>query len=185
MKDVIKRVLVLGIVAILSALALSSVYDYAKPRIAENEREAVKASIYNIASGSKKYVLENISNEDIYFCYGKEDNLVGYVFKADGMGYQGQIIIMVGLDEDLSKLTGIQILKHSETPGLGAKIVTEKFRKQFKNLTIYPVIEYTKSRPYKQNQIKAITGATVTSEAIVNILNSRIKKVIKALGALQ
>ncbi len=182
MKDVIKRISVLVLVSIFSGLVLSQVYNYANPNIVENQKDAIEKAIFNLIPLTVNYEFKKIGNQDIYFCYKKNQDLAGYVFKAQGMGYQGQITFMVGLNKDLKKLKGIEILKHSETPGLGAKIVTDGFRKQFENLKIYPTIEYAKSSDsLKENQIQAITGATVTSKSIVNILNTKLKDVVSVL----
>lgn len=165
----------------LSGLILSKVYNYAKPQINQNQEKAIKKAIFNIFPSTKDYKLKHIKEKEVYFCYDKSKKLIGYAFQASGMGYQGKIIIMVGLNKDLDRLTGIEILNHSETPGLGGKLVKEEFKKQFKGLKIHPTIEYTKGLPEKDNQIQAITGATVTSKSVVSILNRKVKEVIEVL----
>jgi len=178
----IKRILVLAIVCVLSGLVLSKVYNYANPKIIQNQKEWIEKAIFNIIPSAKKYESKKVEEEEIYFCYDKNSELIGYVFKTSGMGYQGEIVIMVGLDKNLDRVEGIEILTHSETPGLGAKIVEEKFKKQFKNLKVHPLIEDVKGKlPEKENQIQAITGATVTSKSVVNILNDKIEEIKQIL----
>ncbi|MDD5429770.1 MAG: FMN-binding protein, partial [Candidatus Omnitrophica bacterium] len=95
----------------------------------------------------------------------------------EGQGYQGTIKILTGLDTSLENLLGIEILESVETPGLGQRINDEDFRKQFINLKVSSHIECVKSDTSDENQIKAITGATVSSRAVVNILNEEIEKI--------
>ncbi|MDD3297149.1 MAG: FMN-binding protein, partial [Candidatus Omnitrophica bacterium] len=102
---------------------------------------------------------------------------IGYAFVAEGQGYQGTIKILTGLDTSLENLLGIEILESVETPGLGQRINDEDFRKQFINLKVSSHIECVKSDTSDENQIKAITGATVSSRAVVNILNEEIEKI--------
>jgi len=78
-------------------------------------------------------------------------------------------------------------LSQKETPGLGTKIVEDPsnenpawFTEQFKNVKVEPEIIYVKnSKPSKDNEIQAITGATISSKSVVNILNTNIGKVKK------
>ncbi len=85
---------------------------------------------------------------------------------------------MIGMDPGLRKTSGIQILESVETPGLGAKITSKSFGEQFKNLVIIPLIELIKGKKAeKPNQIQAITGATISSQAVVDILDKTIKEV--------
>ena len=62
-------------------------------------------------------------------------------------------------------------------PGLGAEIAGAKFQEQFKSLATEPPIEYVKGKPTnKPNQIEAITGATISSKAVVNIINKTVEQ---------
>ncbi|GAG30217.1 unnamed protein product, partial [marine sediment metagenome] len=67
-------------------------------------------------------------------------------------------------------------LRIDRTPGLGAKITSEPFRDQFKELLVLPFVELVKGETKESNQIQAITGATISSQAVVDILNKTIKE---------
>ena len=104
---------------------------------------------------------------------------MGIAFKADGGGFQGNIGLMVGLETSYLKLRAIEVLEQLETPGLGDRIREEAFKDQFKGLEVKPRVEYIKYRkPEKPNQIQAITGATISSEAVVKNINNAIAKVV-------
>jgi electron transport complex protein RnfG len=90
--------------------------------------------------------------------------------------------MIIGVDAGLSKMSGMEVLESQETPGLGAEIACEQFRKQFNGLAITHPIEYVKNqKPQQPYQIESITGATISSSAVVNILNKRIEEIRKVL----
>jgi electron transport complex protein RnfG len=95
----------------------------------------------------------------------KGTEIAGYAIKVSPKGYGGPIEIMVGLSTD-GKVTGIKILSHTETPGLGANAPQPKFSDQYKNKPTKDKLEVVKIVPSKENQIQAITGATITSKAV-------------------
>jgi electron transport complex protein RnfG len=91
---------------------------------------------------------------------------------------------MVGVKSDFSEITGIKILEQIETPGLGTKIIEDPtnkedrfwFPNQFRSLKTEPQIEVIKNvKPSKDNEIQAITGATISSRAVATILNQNIQ----------
>jgi len=94
-----------------------------------------------------------------------------------GNGYQGQIKMLVGVTADFTRFTGMSVLEQVETPGLGAKIAEKSFELQFKNLATKPPIEYIKGKALeKANEIEAITGATISSRSVVNIINKTVEQ---------
>jgi Na+-translocating ferredoxin:NAD+ oxidoreductase subunit G len=85
------------------------------------------------------------------------------------------------VDKGFKSLTGMEVLESQETPGLGAEISGD-FRKQFSGLSVSNGIEYVKNRkPEKPGQIEAITGATISSRAVVNMLNDRLRQLREKL----
>ena len=94
-----------------------------------------------------------------------------------GSGLWGEIIAHVGFDADKKTLSGINFIVQSETPGLGARIAEPWFQTQFigKYAPFVFVPEKTKSE--KPTEFDAITGATVTTTAVRNIVNTASKRV--------
>lgn len=99
----------------------------------------------------------------------KENELKGYTFKVITNGYGGEIEITVGINMD-GRVEGVQIGEHSETPGLGAKIIEEAFTNQYNGKEIENPISVTKNEPGDQ-EIQAISGATVSSHAVNDGVN--------------
>jgi H+/Na+-translocating ferredoxin:NAD+ oxidoreductase subunit G len=174
--DAVKMILALTIVGMVSGVALVFVYTYAIPKIEINVKKETKKAIENIFPETAS--TEAIKDETIFAVKDKTNKLLGYAFISEGNGYQGTIKLLAGIDPKLDSLKGIEILESQETPGLGAEIATDGFRDQFKGLSTAQPIEYVKNeKPTKPSQIEAITGATISSRAVVLIINEGIKSV--------
>ncbi len=103
-------------------------------------------------------------------CSKKDGKANGYIYTVEPTGYGGKLTIMMGISTD-NKLTGIKILKMSETPGLGAKSTEPEWQKQFIGKSLKEALVVTKQAPSKANDVKAITAATITSRAVVSGIN--------------
>lgn len=183
MNNIVKMFLNLVVIGALSGVILSGVFGVADPMIKANKEKELKESIFVVLPGAKDFkVLEKtVGLEKLVVYKGIDENgaPVGIAFKADGGGFQGNIGLMVGLETDFLKLKAIEVLEQLETPGLGDKIRAPQFKDQFKGLEVKPKVEYIKYRkPDKPNTIQAITGATISSEAVVKNINKAVEKVV-------
>lgn len=183
MNNIAKMFLNLVVIGVLSGVILAGVYSVADPMIKANKERELKEAIFVVLPGAKDFkVLEKTVGQEKLIVYkGIDENgaPVGIAFKADGGGFQGNIGLMVGLETSYLKLRAIEVLEQLETPGLGDRIREEAFKDQFKGLEVKPRVEYIKYRkPEKPNQIQAITGATISSEAVVKNINNAIAKVV-------
>jgi len=174
MKETLKIIFVLTFVCVVCSFFLSLTFSSAKQKISLNEKKLIEESIIKIAPLTKK--IKNIPDtaETIYALFGENSQLSGYAFTASGQGYQGTIKILGVSNPVLNRLVGIEIIEAVETPGLGAKIAETPFLNQFKGLNIATKILCTKKEITKDNQIEAITGATISSNAVTRILNNRL-----------
>lgn len=171
-------IIVLTVVCLFSGLSLVYVNQYAEPLIKVNAEKATQEAIFKVLSGAEGVEKIEHSERIIFKGLDNEGKLIGYAFVAEGSGYQGVIKIMVGIEPELNQLVGIDILESVETPGLGAKITGDDFKGQFKDILVAPQIDYIKGKkPENPNEIQAITGATVSSRAVVNILNTTIREI--------
>jgi electron transport complex protein RnfG len=107
--------------------------------------------------------------------------LTGYVVFASPKGYSGSVDIMVGFDT-AGTLMGVQILSHAETPGLGANATKPSFLDQFKSKN--GELTVTKAPP-GENEIQAITSATITSTAMVRGVNEARTFFLENIGGGQ
>ena len=186
MKTAARMITVLAVVGLFAGGTLAFIYRWAKPQIEAHERELLRQAIFSVLPETKSYEFSEKDGVGIYRCEDDSGILVGYAFVAEGGGYQDKIKMMVGLRPDFKTLGGIEILYSRETPGLGGKIDSEDilqpagktFREQFRELEVLPPIEYVKGKkPTSPNQIQAITGATISSRSVVQIINETVAKV--------
>lgn len=124
-------------------------------------------------------------------CYrvaGPDGKAVGYVFVRSGAGLWGQITVAVGVDAMRPELLGLSVLDQNETPGLGARIAEPWFRLQVRGKRAPLRLVPEKTRADDPLQMDAITGATITSTAVRDILNRTLAEstnaVLQAEGSL-
>ena len=130
-------------------------------------------------------------NDQLVYVASKGKDIIAYAIPVACEGYQSEIMLMVGVNADFSEILEVKVLSQSETPGWGSKIVNDPsnennpcwFIDQFKGLKIDPEITYVKNvKSTKDTEIQAISGATISSAAIVRILNTGIKNAKTILG---
>jgi electron transport complex protein RnfG len=173
----LKMILVMTLFACISGGVLSFVYMLSNPFIEANMLDELRKAIFVVVPSAEEYE-QRVVDEVVYFeCKDGSGATVGIALPAQGNGYQGVIKLMVGLTPDLSRITGIKVLEQVETPGLGGRISEEGFQSQFQDISAQPGVEYVKNQePDKDNQIKAVTGATISSRSVVAIINKNIQK---------
>ena len=104
---------------------------------------------------------------------------IGFVESKLGYGYNKSsfISIFICVEPDMETLKGIEVLDHSETPGLGGRITEESFKKQFAGKKVKPNLSIVKERKAANpNEVDAITGATNTSKGIEAFINDAMKE---------
>lgn len=172
-----KMLATLTLIGIISAVLLSEVNSWAVPKIIANRKAETERAIFVVQPNATKYkTIENI-NFELYEAFDDNDNSLGYALPYEGNGFQGKIRLIIGLHKDLKNMIALEVLEQVETPGLGTKVTETHFTNQFKNLIIKPEIKLVKGVPAQdQNEIQAITGATISSKAIVRIINEGINR---------
>lgn len=109
------------------------------------------------------------------FTVTQESGTITYIFVRSGSGLWGQITTVAGLGPELDTFTGVTFVKHNETPGLGARIDEAWFQKQFIGKSGPFTLVPEKTRSQAPTEIDAITGATITSKAVRDIMNELLK----------
>jgi len=178
LKENIKLGLILLLITGIAGFLLGGAYEITKAPIAasiEADKQAAMKEILPKADKFEKADVKIEGNEKISEVNAglKGTEITGFAIKVTSKGYAGPIEIMVGISND-GKVSGIKILSHTETPGLGANAPQPKFSDQFKNKTSTDKIEVVKMAPSKENQIQALTGATITSKAVTLGVNDAI-----------
>lgn len=172
----LKLGLILLIITAFVGVILGCAYTITKEPIeAQSQKANTEAMQELIANGDtfkKKDVklTENIVEVNEALNNG---STVGYTIKLNTKGYGGNIELMVGISND-GKVQGIKILSQSETPGLGANSTQPAFYGQFKGKSIEKELQVTKTSSAQDNEIQAITGATITSKAVTRGVNEAV-----------
>lgn len=189
-KGLIKDTLVLAVITLVSGFLLAFTYQITKKPIEQqmNDKKmnAYKEvffdaeSFYNNDYAKKMFDLTTtFTNSGKYGKVGideilaakKSGEFVGYVVTAySDDGYGGKIKISLGYDTKNKKITKIKVLEASETAGLGAKIAEDSFSGQFMGFSAKEAT-LVKSNKSADNEIQAISGATISSTAVTNIVN--------------
>lgn len=174
---------ILLFICIISGGLLSVVNNLTKDAIIENSKinKNDLAYVLEDAENINDYEIELLEESAVKEVYEalKGDEVVGYVFKITTKGFHGGVDFVAAIQDDT--LTGIKVLSHSETPGLGAKINELEFIDKFKNLPIENFIELVKTSKSKDNEVEAVSGATISSTAAVKASNEAIAFYLKEI----
>jgi len=191
MKQRILTVLFTIAITIVFVAPISFVYLLTKERVALNEEVFLKRAV--LAAAGIPVPLANAEVVSLFSALAEEVKAgdavpayyrtkseaggepAGYVFIRSGPGLWGEITAAVGFDTELASLTGVDFLKQSETPGLGARISEKWFTEQFRGKK-GPFTTVGEGEPASESQFDAITGASITSNAVMSILNSTISQ---------
>lgn len=186
----------LGIAGFFSGLVLVGVYLFTLPMIQANRAQATERAIYQVLPGSKSFqalVLKDgalapaeeapsgKSGEvppRIFAGFDEGGKLVGFAIPSDEPGFQDIIGGIFGYDPEKHAIIGFEVLDSKETPGLGDKIIKDPaFRENFRELAIAPqIISVKKGEKQAPNEVEAITGATISSKAVVRLLQKGVEK---------
>ncbi len=164
MRDFLKMISVLFIVCGLAAGSLAVVDLVTKARIALWERKQRDAALKVVFPAADEFLEVSAGKAWEARAQGQK---CGDAFLLQIRGYSGPIAVMFGVATD-GTVTGLQVLSHTETPGLGAKIATAKFRDQFKG-KLLEQLKLKKDDP-QAGQIDTVTGATISSRAVTRAL---------------
>jgi len=180
MKYILKPAAVLFITAVITVTLLSVAYNLTLEPIENQKRKTQEAAMKEVLPRADKFSEIQIelsgSMSAVYEGF-IDDMLVGYVVKLSPKGYGGAIDLITGISVLTNTLIGMRVIKHTETPGLGALAVKGNFYRQFNSRELAR-LNVTRSSP-GENEIQAITSSTVTTRAVTNAVNEAIEWYLK------
>ena len=173
-KDILVPGITLFIICIVTAFLLAYTNQITAPKIkalSEKNANETRMKVLTEAKDFDEEKLKTDSGEVTYYIGKSADGeTVGYVFTTVQKGYGGDVTVMTGINAD-GVVEGIEPLELSETAGLGMKATGEDFKNQFKGKS--GEIGVAKSNP-QDNEIQALTGATITSKAVTSAVNTAL-----------
>ena len=188
-KENLKAVITLTVITVVAGILLGFIYELTKEPIAAQEllqKEEAYRKVFADAASFEDYaefdeteaakvlsqaglMYDSISEASV--ALDGSGKALGYVFTVISMeGYGGEIDVAMGITND-GVLNGIEILSIGETAGLGMKADTEEFKGQFRNKQVTQ-FAYTKSGATQEYEIDALSGATITTNAMTNAVNA-------------
>ena len=182
-KDIIIPTVALFLICLVSTALLAFTNDITQEKIELNAIETEKASRTLVLPNGVDYSEVTTLENGVTYCVGSDadGNETGYIFTTGAKGYGGTVGVMVGVDLE-GNITGVEILSHSETPGLGANATKQEFKDRFigKNGTL------TVNKNSNEGQdIQAITAATNTSKAVVAAVNTALETFAEITGGVE
>ncbi len=169
------------------------------PRIIQNEKDKLNTLMSQLITDANSFevavqdtVVEGSKGKKIkttiYKALDDNGKTVGFAFIAIGSGFADKIKLVIAIDNKSEKFFGFKVLASNETPGFGDRIKKEFFQNQFK-LAPTGNVELTKvGNPERiDSQIVTISGATVSSDAVVRIFNTytdTIKQTLQTQGLI-
>ena len=199
MNKIIKNTLILTVITVVSGLLLGVVYGITKEPIAaaqENTKQEAYRAVLTDASEFVEYdgfdadtasglLADSGYSSDAVteVVEGLDDSgeIVGYVISVESSeAYDGTLSLSVGIAAD-GTVKGVEMLSISETAGLGMKADEAEFKDQFKDKKVEK-FTYTKNGAAADDEIDAISGATITSNAVTGALNAAAYFVNNCIG---
>jgi len=175
MKYLIKPSVTLIITAMFVVASVSVVHAFTYEPIQRQQRLVQERTMQQVLPGANNYIPLDIElTGDIIGLYRAELNgeKFGYVVELAMPGYSDDIVMMVGICSVEEKVLGVRILRHLETPGLGALITRESFWRKFDDRPLLPITVVKGGAV--ENQIDAISSATISTVAVTRGVNQAI-----------
>ncbi|MCF7912140.1 MAG: FMN-binding protein [Candidatus Cloacimonetes bacterium] len=130
----------------------------------------------------KTYIVRKSLNAEYnYYKFSREGQELGYIFPVSVKGLWSTIHLLVAIKSDFSEYIGIKVINQGETPGLGARITEAWFQEQFSGKAILQADGFVTLKLIDENEqpasgmIRQITGATVSSRAVVSGVREKLK----------
>jgi electron transport complex protein RnfG len=168
--DYLRYALTLAAICFVASAMLGAVYSVTNPMILSQQARQQEQGLREVMPEAMSFEAVKEGEDIIYYiAFGPNKRVLGYVFKASKKGYSSEIATMVGMDK-AGLISRIKILSQNETPGLGTRIIEALwFQEQFRG----------KNPDDLSNGVQAITGATITSRAVIDSIKEKAKYIME------
>ena len=198
----LSMILTMGIIGLISAILIVSAYQATSEPIKRNKAAFLEQAIFEVLPGTTRKITFGVSGgvlrpviddeprEYSYYAgYNTAGKLTGIAIEAAGAGFADTLRILYGYAPDCHCIVGMKVLESRETPGLGDKIETDPaFRSNFEALELqldegkaqilHPIVLVKPRQKTDPWQIEAISGATISSRAIADMLTANTARSI-------
>ncbi len=183
----------LAIICLAASGLLSVVYNVTQPKVAAQAKMEEELALKDVYPGAARFEpVEDKGNIFYYRALNASGDLLGYAFKAEKRGYSSTIVTMVGMDTK-GIIQRIKILSQNETPGLGSRIEEVRQKETFWDVVLRRVKIAQRPRPWFQTQfesksykglehnVETITGATISSLAVIVSVKEKAEKIMESV----
>lgn len=176
-----RLVWILTIICAVAGGVLALLNGVTEPKIAKQTEETVKHALHEVLPAATRFQEDSAMLEeagiggeeitDFFLGYDQNETPIGMVMIVESRGYSSTIKLLVGIGAE-GLVSGVKVLSQSETPGLGNKIVEDSFLLQpaLQDASIRQELAVTKDG----GEVQAVTGATVSSRAVVRGVNKAL-----------
>ena len=181
----LRLIFTLGIAGFFAGVVIVGIFTFTKPYIDANKAADLQEAVFEVVPDSK--VMQELAFENealglstaqteapvIYAAYTEDGTFKGYAIPGKGNGFQDTIKLIFGYDPAKKQIVGMKVLQSLETPGLGDKIIKDQdFLDNWKALSVEPsIVGVQKGAKANPNEVDCITGATISSKAVIDIIN--------------
>ena len=186
----------------LAGLLVVTAYQWAQPQIAAHQARVIAAAIDEVLQAPARtttlYIhdgalltsapagMDTLALERVWAGYDANGRTIGYALIAGEPGFQDMIRIMFGYDPVTQQVLGMRVLESKETPGLGDKIEKDSaWVAMFVGAAAPLQTIKPGSGTGEPHEVETITGATISSRAVIGIINRRIEQVQPLLARLE
>jgi electron transport complex protein RnfG len=158
--------LVLSVICLAASSLLAGASSLTKARILAQAQSEEDSGLKEVMPQADSFAPVRQQSEVLYYrALDRNKKLVGVVFKATGKGYSSNIETLSGMLTD-GTISAIKVLSQNETPGLGAQVAEKKFCAGFSQKNITDL-----------SSVQAITGATISSQAVINSVKKKAAEI--------
>jgi electron transport complex protein RnfG len=207
-----RMIVTMGSLGLVCAILIVAAFQFTLPTIERNKAAALERAIFDVIpnatsktpfaekDGRLVPAEEAPDGQRYYAGYDDEHRLVGIAVEASGQGFADIVKVIYGYAPGKNAVVGMKVLESHETPGLGTKIETDPvFRANFEALEakvdetgdgiVNPIVLVKPGKKSQPWEIEAITGATISSRAVTDILHGStgqtVPVIMKSLEALE
>jgi electron transport complex protein RnfG len=200
----VRLVLTLALAGAVAGALLVFVFLWSQPQIQAYDAMVLREAVTEVLHGPDHFEsvflhdgtlmtaaslpqgVDTLELDRVFLGYDQAGEPVGFALQAEGFGFQDLITLIFGYDPGTGEVLGMKVLKHLETPGLGDKIVKDSvFVRGFEGAEA-PIQGVKPDRNTGDpHQVDMITGATISSSAVIRIINERLAEVGGLLDAYE
>ncbi len=165
----VRYALTLGIICLVASGLLGMVHAVTQPKIEAEKSSREEAALKEVFPAAESFEAVKEGTDTVYYkALDNKGDMLGVVFKAIRRGYSSDIVSLAGMDKE-GALVAVKVLSQNETPGLGTQAAEPKFLGRFNGKKIDALA----------TSVDAITGATITSMAIIDSVQETGQKILE------